>query len=65
MNSRAPNGRHVLAGEIFQLVCKTVCVRHFSAANVDFKALLFLVFTRSGGGHVDSVFCKKRKKKTD
>ena len=49
MNSRAPNGRHVLAGEIFQLVCKTVCVRHFSAASVDFEALLFLVFTRSGG----------------
>ncbi len=62
MNSRTPNGRHVLAREIFQLVCKTVCVRecYFSTANVGFSALLFLIFIRVPGV-MFLVFLQERK----
>lgn len=66
MNSRAPNSRHVLAREIFKLVCMSfLCVCCFSTANVGFSDLLFLIFIPAPWGHVSSVSSRPKNRLTE
>lgn len=57
MNSKAPNGRHVLSREIFQLVCNSVCVRVIAISALLVWALKLCCFSYlpKSWGHVSSV----------